>query len=68
MRMMEARLKLIYNHHVNLSVQHALDCSFYNQGCDGGYPILVMKFANEFELIPETCKPYTVIYYILKII
>lgn len=58
-RMIEARLKLIYNHEVNLSVQHALDCSFYNQGCDGGYPFLVMKFANEFEMITEVCKPYT---------
>lgn len=60
MRMIEARLKILYNHDVNLSVQHALDCSFYNQGCNGGYPFLVMKFANEFELIPENCKPYKV--------
>jgi cathepsin C len=58
-RMIEARLKIKYNHEVNLSVQHALDCSFYNQGCNGGYPYLVMKFANEFQMIPETCKPYT---------
>jgi cathepsin C len=61
MRMMEARLKIAFNHDVNLSVQHTLDCSIYNQGCDGGYPFLVMKYASEFELIPENCKPYTVI-------
>jgi hypothetical protein len=54
--MAEARLKLFYNHLVELSVEHVLDCSYYNQGCDGGYAILVMKFANEFELIPESCK------------
>jgi len=59
-RMIEARLKLKFNHDVNLSVQHSLDCSIYNQGCEGGYPFLVMKFANEFELIPEFCKPYMV--------
>jgi cathepsin C len=56
--MLESRLKIIYDHDINLSIQHALDCSFYNQGCNGGYPILVMKYASEFELIPETCKTY----------
>jgi cathepsin C len=60
MRMMEARLKIKFNHDINLSVQHALDCSFYNQGCNGGYPFLVMKYASEFELIPEMCKLYQV--------
>jgi cathepsin C len=59
-RMLQARLKIKYNHDVDLSVQHALDCSFFNQGCSGGYPYLVMKFASEFELVPEVCKPYTV--------
>jgi cathepsin C len=65
-RMLEARLKIAYNHEVDLSVQHALDCAFYNQGCNGGYPFLVMKFASQFELIPEQCKPYTVIIIYLK--
>lgn len=59
-RMIQARLKIKYDHDVDLSVQHALDCSFYNQGCNGGYPFLVMKFSNEFQLIPEICKPYMV--------
>jgi len=59
-RMMEARLKIHFGHDVKLSVQHALDCAIYNQGCDGGYPFLVMKFANEYDLIPEVCKPYFV--------
>lgn len=59
-RMAEARLKLRYKHDVSLSVQHPLDCAFYNQGCDGGYPFLVMKFANEFELVPDSCHSYTV--------
>jgi len=59
-RMLESRLKIAYSHDVKLSVQHALDCTIYNQGCDGGYPFLVMKFASEFDLIPEMCKPYYV--------
>lgn len=59
-RMIEARMKIAYGHDVKLSVQHALDCAVYNQGCDGGYPFLVMKFASEFDLIPEMCKPYFV--------
>lgn len=60
MRMLEARLKIKYSHEAKLSVQHPLDCTMYNQGCDGGYPFLVMKFSSEFELIPEFCKPYMV--------
>lgn len=59
LRMLEARLKLLYNHDVNLSVQHSINCSIYNQGCNGGYPFLVMKFAKQFGLVPEKCVPYT---------
>ena len=59
-RMIEARMKIVYGHDVKLSVQHALDCAVYNQGCDGGYPFLVMKFASEFDLVSEMCKPYFV--------
>jgi cathepsin C len=58
MRMLQARLNIHYDHDVTLSVQHSLDCSFYNQGCNGGYPFLVMKYGSEFEYIPEACKPY----------
>lgn len=58
-RMTEARLKIKYNYTEPLSVQHTLDCSFYNQGCSGGYPFLVMKYANQFEMIPEYLEPYT---------
>lgn len=43
---------------MRLSVQHALDCDVYNQGCDGGYPFLVNKFAKEYELVPESCNRY----------
>ncbi len=26
-----------------LSVQHAVSCSTYSQGCDGGFPFLIAK-------------------------
>jgi len=58
MRMLESRIKILYDLNVNLSVQHALDCSYYNQGCLGGYSYLVLKFGNEFDLLPESCYPY----------
>jgi cathepsin C len=43
-----------------LSVQHILSCSVYNQGCDGGYAYLALKFGNEVEIFPESCMPYKV--------
>lgn len=56
--MISARLKIKYNENVMISAQHLLDCNYYNQGCDGGYPYLVNKFASEIEMVPESCKPY----------
>lgn len=38
-----------------ISLDHVLKCSFYNQGCDGGYSVLVSKFFNEFELYTKEC-------------
>lgn len=58
MEMVQTRLNINYNIDVQLSPQHVLDCSFHNQGCDGGYPFLVGKFGNEFELVQESCHPY----------
>lgn len=54
--MLEARLKIKYDINERLSLDHVLKCSVYNQGCEGGYSYLVMKFGNEIELIPEKCK------------
>jgi len=45
LEMIEARLRIHEDENVKLSVQHAVDCDVYNQGCDGGYPYLVEKFA-----------------------
>mmetsp|Transcript_28513 Transcript_28513/g.25387 ORF Transcript_28513/g.25387 Transcript_28513/m.25387 type:complete len:152 (-) Transcript_28513:776-1231(-) len=41
MTMLEMRLKIHEKKDVKLSVQHVIDCSYQNQGCDGGYPFLV---------------------------
>lgn len=57
MEMLSARLKK-KGEDVFLSAQHALDCNYYNQGCDGGYGYLVNKFFSENELVPESCAPY----------
>lgn len=32
-----------------------MKCSYYNQGCHGGYSYLVGKFYKEFEVIPSDC-------------
>jgi len=57
---LEARLRVLTNNRdkTEFSRQFPLSCSFYTEGCDGGYPILVGKFFNEFEIIPEECFEY----------
>jgi cathepsin C len=42
-----------------LSPQEVVSCSFYNQGCEGGYPFLVAKHGAEFGLVNAECVPYT---------
>ncbi len=32
-----------------------LRCSYYNQGCNGGYSHLVSKFYKEYEILPSVC-------------
>lgn len=61
LQMLEARLKIKYNESVTLSIQYPLDCSYYNQGCDGGYPYLAELWASQYGLVSEDsyCKPYT---------
>jgi C1A family cysteine protease len=60
--MLEARLRKQTNNAIKerLSIQHILSCSVYNQGCDGGYAYLAMKFGAEVELVPESCMRYKV--------
>lgn len=58
MAMLSARLR-IKGEDVTLSPQWSLNCNVYNQGCDGGYPFLVNKFAEEEYLVTEETQPYT---------
>jgi C1A family cysteine protease len=57
---LESRLRIMTNNRdtTRFSKQFPLSCSFYSEGCEGGYPFLVGKFFSEFEIIPEECFPY----------
>ena len=37
------------------SVNNAVSCSAYNQGCDGGYPILVFAHGKDFGFVSNSC-------------
>jgi cathepsin C len=42
-----------------LSPQQVVDCSFYSQGCDGGFAYLTAgKFAKDYGMVEEACLPY----------
>jgi len=56
LNMLESRLKIKHGISEELSLNHILNCSVYNQGCEGGYSYLVLKFAKELELIPKACE------------
>ena len=57
---MESCLRVVTNNKdkTEFSRQFPLSFSFYTEGCEGGYPILVAKFFNEFEIVPESCFNY----------
>ena len=57
---LESRLRILTNNKdkTKFSRQFPLACSFYTEGCQGGYPYLVAKFLNEFEIVPDNCMPY----------
>ena len=56
LNMLESRLNINLGIKEDLSLNHILKCSVYNQGCEGGYSYLVMKFGKELELIPKRCE------------
>lgn len=58
LNMLESRLKIKNKIEEKLSLEHVLNCSVYNQGCDGGYSYLVLKFGHELEMIPEKCENF----------
>lgn len=49
------RIKTDNKDQTKFSIQFPLSCGLYTEGCEGGYPILVGKFFNEFEILPEDC-------------
>jgi hypothetical protein len=57
---LESRLRIQTNLEdtTTFSRQHIVSCAIYTEGCKGGYPILVGKFAHEFELVPDACMMY----------
>eukprot|EP00455_Lapot_gusevi_P036500 TRINITY_DN4062_c0_g1_i7.p1 TRINITY_DN4062_c0_g1~~TRINITY_DN4062_c0_g1_i7.p1 ORF type:complete len:526 (+),score=195.00 TRINITY_DN4062_c0_g1_i7:56-1579(+) len=61
MATLEARIRILSNNTQQpiLSPQHAVSCSQYSQGCDGGFPYLVAgKYGMDFGILEEECYPY----------
>ena len=52
------RIKTLNKDQTKFSVQFPLSCSFYTEGCGGGFPILLGKFFHDFEIVPEECLEY----------
>ncbi|KAL4491489.1 hypothetical protein ABPG72_008145 [Tetrahymena utriculariae] len=54
-QMLNARLKIKYGKDFSkkISMQHLLDCSFYSQGCDGGYPFELGRFGKDYFMLPD---------------
>jgi len=57
---LESRLRIQTNlkDKTEFSRQFVSSCNMYTEGCHGGYPFLVGKFGNEFELAPDDCMKY----------
>mmetsp|Transcript_97006 Transcript_97006/g.202706 ORF Transcript_97006/g.202706 Transcript_97006/m.202706 type:complete len:578 (+) Transcript_97006:572-2305(+) len=60
MRMLTARHKIKQNNTDLLpwSINFPLFCSEYNQGCKGGYGLLLTKWSRDVGLLPATCMRY----------
>ncbi|CAB4033187.1 cathepsin C [Paramuricea clavata] len=60
MGMFEARSRIQSNRSTSyvLSTQDIVSCSEYSQGCEGGFPYLISKYAIDFGLVEESCYPY----------
>ena len=52
------RIKTLNKDQTKLSVKFPLSCSFYTEGCKGGYPIVLGKFFHDFEIVPQECFEY----------
>jgi len=58
--MFEARVRILTNGTKTpvFSTQDIVSCSEYSQGCEGGFPYLISKYAEDFGLVDEQCFPY----------
>eukprot|EP00742_Colponemidia_sp_Colp-10_P007781 GILJ01008390.1.p1 GENE.GILJ01008390.1~~GILJ01008390.1.p1 ORF type:complete len:683 (+),score=80.19 GILJ01008390.1:295-2049(+) len=58
--MIESRIKIKTRNLFQplLSVQDVVSCSFYSQGCEGGFPYLVGKYGEDFGFTVEDCMRY----------
>ena len=52
------RIKTLNKDKTKFSVQFPLSCSFYTEGCGGGFPIVLGKFLHDFEIVPKDCLEY----------
>ena len=55
LKMLESRLKIKENINSKISEKHAVECSYYNQGCEGGYSFLLGRFGEEQGFIDQSC-------------
>merc|ERR1719408_508277 len=60
MRMLTVRHKIKQNNQTALpwSINLPLFCGEYNQGCKGGYGMLISKWGEDVGLLPATCMRY----------
>ena len=52
------RIKTLNKDKTKFSAQFPLSCSFYTEGCKGGFPIVLGKFFHDFEIVPRECLSY----------
>ena len=55
LKMLEARIRIKEHVAVELSEKFAVECSYYNQGCEGGYSFLLGRFGEENVFINKSC-------------
>jgi cathepsin C len=59
--MFEARIRVATKNATQsiFSPQEVVSCdSLYSQGCNGGFPYLIEKYAQDFGIVEESCYPY----------
>ncbi len=55
----QSRFLLETGKRVAMSVQEVLSCSAYNQGCDGGYPLLAGMHGRDYGFVSESDREYS---------